>query len=156
MLLPGHCVEFFVCSMSGNTKMMRLYPLKGYNAFGRVFEEGRRFANGSITTLVVFRKPDSTEHGTALHYGVTAKRRTRPAVLRNRIKRLLRESLRHVVQEYSEAGEELPIQELVLVWNAIPRKSSLLRLRTVLPAVRDTVDKAVRRYRKEHGDDNPL
>ncbi len=150
-------MEFFVCSNSGSTDLMRLHPLKGYNAFGHVFEAGRRFANGSVTALVVFHDPDSTQaEQQILRFGVTARKRTRPAVLRNRIKRLLRESLRQIIEEYSQAGKVPPFRELVLVWNAIPRKSSLLRLRMVLPAVRDTLDRATRHYRKEHGDDNPL
>lgn len=140
--------------------VMRLQPLKGYDAFGNVFRTGRRFSNGKLTALVVFRPPVSASAaytaGTAeqqiVYFGVTARKRTRPAVLRNRIKRLLRESMRQIAREHNCATSS-PFCELVLVWNAVPSRPSLLRLATVLADVREVLDRATDYYRREYGDD---
>ena len=157
MLLRGIVWSFLFAVIRVSADLMRLQPLKGYNAFGHVFETGKRFAGGSVTAFTVFGDPAKTvQKQQLLRFGVTARKRTRPAVLRNRIKRLLRESLRQIAHDYDRAGEVLPFQEIVLIWNAVPRKPSLLRLHAVLPAVRDVVDRATRYYRKEYSDGNAL
>lgn len=137
---------------------MRLQPLKGYGAFGTVFATGRRFSIGSATAIVVFndgaaqamehRKTDGTQQ--IVYFGVTARKKTRPAVLRNRIKRLLRESVRLLANEYRQSDKAFPFRAFVFVWNAVPARPSLLHLRTVLPAVRTLVEKAARYYEHEH------
>lgn len=138
--------------------VMHLQPLKGYDAFGTVFRTGQRFSSGSATAMVVFSggvQQDATGIETEgeqqiVYFGVTARKRTRPAVLRNRIKRLLRESVRLVALEYQQVDKPLPFRAFVIIWNAVPACPSLLHLRIVLPAVRILMEKAVRYYGREH------
>jgi ribonuclease P protein component len=141
--------------LDGFPVVMRLRPLKGYDAFGNVFRTGRRFSNGKATAMVVFRPPISvSEPAIAIteqqivYFGVTARKRTRPAVLRNRIKRLLRESIRQIADEQHRT-KPFPFREIVVVWNAVPSRPSLLGLETVLEAVRDVLDRAAEYYLRE-------
>lgn len=136
---------------------MHLQPLKGYGAFGTVFGTGQRFSNGSATAIVVFRsgekegiehiQPEHTQQ--IVYFGVTARKKTRPAVLRNRIKRLLRQSVRLLAAEYRQSGKSFPFRAFVLVWNAVPAHPSLLHLQTVLPTVRILMEKALRYNERE-------
>lgn len=142
--------------LDGLPVTMRLQPLKGYDAFGNVFRTGRRFSNGKVTALVVFRPPVSvselptnpTTEQQIVYFGVTARKRTRPAVLRNRMKRLLRESMRQIAGQY-DSTKPCPFREIVVIWNAVPPRPSLLGLETVLVAVRDVLERAAEYYQRE-------
>lgn len=142
--------------LDGFPTVMRLQPLKGYDAFGNVFRTGRRFSNGKATAMIVFRPAVSaselctgaTPEQQIVYFGVTARKRTRPAVLRNRIKRLVRESLRQIASEHDRT-EPSPFREIVVIWNAVPPRSSLLGLETVLAAVRDVLERATGYYQRE-------
>jgi ribonuclease P protein component len=88
------------------------------------------------------------EHGQKhiIEFGVTAKRRTRPAVLRNRIKRLLRESLRLAVTRQPEAFEA--IERIVLVCTTIPEHSRTLGLAEIAASVERIITNAISVHRK--------
>ncbi len=150
---------------------LRLQSLKGFEAFGTAMSKGQRFSARGITAFVVFRSPAPNDAEFSapqtVFFGVTMKKRTRPAVLRNRIKRLLRESLRLALQQKKqdkkhdknnlrntttvkngEQSQEI-FESIVLVCNNIPEKPNLLRLEDVLPAVKNILKRA-REYYKEH------
>lgn len=138
---------------------MRLQPLKGFNAFEETFKSGKKFYCKGLIAIVSFHNAQSDhseradgmeEQDRIVHYGVTSKRRTRPAVLRNRIKRLLREGLRSVLlQQFGslETRAHCPFDSVVLIQTAIPAKASLLSLNDVLPSVRCVLQKATDYYR---------
>jgi len=152
---------------------VRLESLKGSEAFAAVFKHGTRFAYRGITAFVVFRAPERQNAGSAdapttnsaeqihamgvpvtLHFGVTAKKRTRPAVLRNRIKRLLRESLRHSIRRLLEHSQHLEgfacIERLVLVCNIIPERPTMLRLQALAPLVERILKQALAHVAQQH------
>lgn len=85
----------------------------------------------------------------SIHFGVTAKKRTRPAVLRNRIKRLLRESLRAAILLHPQAAQA--IEAIVLVCNAVPDKPQLLPLENVLAPVERIIKDAVKHHKRLQG-----
>jgi len=66
-----------------------------------------------------------------IRFGVTiSKRVAKKAVIRNRIKRLLRESLRQImIEQYFE--ERFDFDEIVFVWKVNPIKTSLIKLEEV-------------------------
>jgi ribonuclease P protein component len=134
-----------------------LRPLKGHNAFDVVFRHGARFAYRGVTAFILFREiltpellaqePALTRLADAantLIVGVSSKRRTRPAALRNRLKRLLRASVHEVVQVEGVSCEG--IAAMVLICNIIPEKPSLLGLGDVLPLVRRIFQNADKYY----------
>lgn len=134
--------------------------------FDAVFTHGSRFAYRGITSFILFRHALDTE--TAAHdpkldkfrtsspqtlfVGVTAKRRTRPAVVRNRIKRLLRVSVRNVAQRFLASithhnNHIVSIVAIVLVCHIIPERPSLLRLSDIQPLVERIFHNAYRSLR---------
>ena len=129
-------------------------PLKGHGAFDVVFKHGARFAYRGVTGFILFRHIITTPEKSILPelarftaipddtvlVGVAAKRRTRPAVMRNRVKRLLRASVQAALWDsqsmrfYAEKAP-FPIAAIVLICNIIPAKPSLLHLADVQPLV---------------------
>jgi ribonuclease P protein component len=150
-------------SISPTTPILR--PLKGHNAFDVVFRHGARFAYRGVTAFILFREAltpellaaepaltrlvEVTRNADAtLIVGVSSKRRTRPAAMRNRLKRLLRASVHEVVQLERVSCEG--IAAMVLICNIIPEKPSLLGLGDVLPLVRRIFQNADKYYRSHH------
>ncbi len=71
-----------------------------------------------------------------------SRRRVRRAVARTRLRRLLREAVRRVVQEYEH--RELPLAATALVWRAALGWEEVRRLRLgdVLPQIRELFQRA--------------
>ncbi|TAE29284.1 MAG: hypothetical protein EAZ92_06785 [Candidatus Kapaibacterium sp.] len=156
-------------------------PLKGFQAFDAVFRHGARFAYRGVTAFVLFddvlakaQKSSPDDHALqhisanyqqhssvitgndtlshALLVGVSAKRRTRPAVMRNRIKRLLRTSIHQTIQREGQLSRG--IAAMVLICNIIPEKPSLLVLDEIAPLVGRIVQNADKYYSSRHGNSN--
>ena len=147
----------------------RFVPLKGYGAFETVFKHGSRFAYRGVTGFILFRAvvtnalANASQTKSAAEFarfaalpenavalGVAAKRRTRPAAMRNRIKRILRDGARQALRATPELGPQFPNDEnvavaaIVLVCNIVPAKPSLLHLRDVQPLVERIFQNVVR------------
>lgn len=121
-------------------------PIKGFGAFAKVYACGRKFREKNLTASVVFAD-DGTISDDAnflrgeqiLRFGVSIGKRTaKRAVVRNRIKRLLRESLR----AYCKTKERSIIYEAVLVWRMAPPRANLIRLIDVQTEVFSVLSKA--------------
>lgn len=130
--------------------VVRVCPLKGFEAFSALFQRGIKFSAGRLSAFFVFRPLARTDTGAVvmpptlmIECGVTSKRRTRPAVMRNRVKRLLRENLRQTFTQFPlrlqansegirepRAIEMIPITGIV-VWQDIPARPQQLRFADV-------------------------
>lgn len=148
------------------TQNVRITPLKGHGTFDVVFEHGARFAYRGVTGFILFRhalallektsEPDAAKFvaippNTVL-VGVSAKRRTRPAAMRNRLKRILRAAVQNALWDahampFYDGREPFPIAAIVLICNIIPAKPSLLQLADVQPLVERIFQNAERHYR---------
>lgn len=119
---------------------MLLQPLKGHGAFERTLKTGRRTTGGALSlTLGV----GSLETDT-IHVGVSVPRRTvSSAVIRNRIKRLLRVAINKTVQEQDGRCRKRGVNTIVAIWRAAPRSASLIRMRDVYPTVDATLKRAL-------------
>jgi ribonuclease P protein component len=152
-------------SLSYTSPHRTILPLKGYNAFDAVFRHGARFAYRGVTAFILFENVIQQEQvaqdpamaricavhqdtPNAVIVGVSVKRRTRPAVLRNRIKRILRASLQIIFTKEQQASRG--IVAMILICNIIPEKPSLLVLDDVLPLVRRIVQNADKYYSSRH------
>lgn len=145
---------------------VRIEPLKGHGAFDVVFEHGARFAYRGVTGFILFRHTLAALDHIAMPelnrfsaippdrvvVGVAAKRRTRPAVMRNRIKRLLRVAVqnalwKHHAMPYNAEREPFPIAAIIFICNIIPAKPSLLHLVEIQPLVERIFQNAERHFR---------
>lgn len=81
-----------------------------------------------------------------IYYGVTvSKKVAKKAVVRNRIKRLMRESLRTATKEF-EIKKLLPIKKIIISYFSAPKHPMQISLNDVLPAVKNLLEQAYLRY----------
>lgn len=148
---------------------VRIQPLKGHNAFDLIFEHGARFAYRGVTGFLLFRHTVETSAKQAVpelerfrraasdtvFVGVSSKRRTRPAVMRNRLKRLLRASVQAALWKtrampFYADDAAFPLVAVVLICNIIPEKPSLLHLADIQPLVERIFANADKHFRSKH------
>jgi ribonuclease P protein component len=86
--------------------MMTLRSIKGYGSFDDIFKIGKKIRIDDAFAVVVYNHNSGGFANVEKHtifYGVTiGKRIAKKAVIRNRIKRLIREGLRIAVKEMEE------------------------------------------------------
>ena len=130
--------------------MIELKPIKGFNSFSLVFKAGKKFYDGELLSVFVKYESDSE---TALisncsdeltfYYGVTAgKKFNKKAVVRNRVRRLLRESIRKIFSERYVMLEHPPFKYAVFSWRNAPKHPSLISLNDVFPSVEKVFNSA--------------
>jgi ribonuclease P protein component len=131
-----------------------LSPIKGKKNFERLFRTGKRFFQDSASAIVVFKAiqernelSGNDSDGTSLesqavrialklNYAVVVSKKTaKKAVVRNRIKRLMRESIRVVAHESAFLNALSSIDSIVLMWRHAPKMPSQIGLNYVLPQV---------------------
>lgn len=121
---------------------MVVRPLKGQGAFNDVMRSGRRTTSGPLSLTAAFSGDRSSVE--TFSFGVTIGKRTaKHAVVRNRVKRLLREAVRRSVPARSQALSQAGIHTVVLVWRSAPKAPMLLRLSDVHPHVAAALDQAI-------------
>lgn len=85
-----------------------LSPLKGFNSFRNVYEISERSHFGSILLFIVQKPANILIKGQnpnpdKIYLGISVQKKLfKKAVVRNRIKRLVRESVRRVILEFSK------------------------------------------------------
>lgn len=127
----------------------KLKTVKGKTHFDVLFKNAFKFYEKDAAIFVCFKEQPKSEDLTELsetieiQYAVTArKRNVRKAVMRNRIKRLLRESLRQTFDDYSSNNKITKLSEFVIVWNSAPARPGMIKLSDVLPVARKLIDRA--------------
>ncbi len=140
---------------------IKLKSIKGKRAFSRIFENGKHFFEKEGKAVICYRKPgnrnpdaesaDEINTFIILNYAVLiTKRNSKKAVVRNRIKRLLRESLRQAVKDIGAERVKV-IQDVILLWRYAPGHPKLINLNHVIPVVKKLLEKACNDYSKENG-----
>ncbi len=137
---------------------INLKTIKGYGSFAKVFDHGRKFYLGKALLASCYRpcpeirkESDSLNDQTNIvHYGVSIRRKAaRRAVMRNRIKRLLRESIRRNIGDFILDNGNCPFEYLVVIWNEIQEHPKLINLNDVEPVVKSGLQKAFDYYLKK-------
>ncbi|MFN8361742.1 MAG: ribonuclease P protein component [Candidatus Kapaibacterium sp.] len=132
---------------------MKIAPLKGKTAFASTMRTGKRFTSHTITAIVTFRMssehrgiPAAGDAGSTIILGVSIRKKTaKKSTVRNRAKRLLRQSVRMVMREFSDAGifaEGCPFDKIIVFSNSAPPVASLLHLENILGDVRAVLQAA--------------
>lgn len=131
----------------------KLETIKGKKQFSNVFESGQRFFDNNSMAVVCFAS-DSIETASeqcvrSIFYSVSVpKRNAKKAVVRNRIKRLLRESLHQYFQ--TESDNNFPISHISLVWRNAPLHPALIGLTQVKSEVFRLIEKAISSHSKNN------
>ncbi|MBX3043939.1 MAG: ribonuclease P protein component [Candidatus Kapabacteria bacterium] len=133
--------------------MLQVKPIKGFNSFSLIFNAGKKFYDKDLTA--VFVHSDAEENNAlikncnddkTLYYGVTAgKKFIRKAVVRNRVKRLLRESIKKIFAERYIMLDKPPFKYAVFSWRKAPVHPALINLADVLPSL-ERVTKSAELY----------
>lgn len=120
--------------------IMLLKPLKGHGSFERILKTGRRTTNGPLSlTLGIGSVQTDT-----IHVGVSVPRRNvNSAVIRNRIKRLLRVAIQQTVQQHDVRSRLHGVNVIVAIWRSVPTSASRISLRDVFPVVDATLKRAL-------------
>ncbi len=121
--------------------MIQLKSIKGFGSFNQIYQIGKKFYANSASAVVVF-KHDICNESHIIFYGVAvSKKIAKKAVIRNRIKRLLRESLRIIVKEdYSNTFA--CIDKIILTYHAAPTHQQLINLQEILPVIKNILEQA--------------
>lgn len=137
---------------------INLKVIKGYGSFAKVFDHGRKFYLGKALLAACFRPCREisgksgipNDEANIVHYGVSIRRKAaRRAVMRNRIKRLLRESIRRNIGDFILDNGNCPFEYLIVIWNDIPEHPGLIKLEDVEPVVKTGLQKAFDYYLKK-------
>jgi len=105
-------------------KSTNLSPLKGFNSFTKVYEQSLKIHFGNIFLQIVLKPCDilikkKTCQPDLIYFGVVAPKKIyKKAVVRNRIKRLLRVSLKEIMQRLSTQYDFSKIQIIVITWKS--------------------------------------
>lgn len=105
--------------------------------FDFLFKNGKWFKEGNLKAIVYPREPYRCEEDTIkIYYAVNvSKKISKKSVVRNRIKRLLRESLRKTAKIDMEDSFG-QFQYIFLNWLQSPNRACEIRLADVYPTVR--------------------
>lgn len=124
-----------------NAGKYKLVPVKGYESFSEIYSNAKKYYTKKASAAVIFRNEDEANDG-IINFGVTiSKRVAGKAVLRNRIKRLLRESFRLIAKE--EVFELSEIKQIILLWRIKPISVRHITLNDVYPEVKKLLYKMI-------------
>lgn len=122
-----------------------LRPLKGFDSFDKVFKEGYRVKSKNAFAVFIISNSKEQEF---VNYGIGISKRTaKKAVVRNRLKRLIRESL--VYLSKNESDKLLLFEKFVIIWTSAPSHAKLINLKDVQPVILDLFNNAVKTIEKE-------
>jgi len=122
----------------------KLQPLKGKKKFDELFKESKKFKVKDSLALIKFKDDEFYDNPglfRIIFYAVIiSKKIAKKAVVRNRVKRLLRESLRQLLKENEKLFDK--IQCVIVIWRWAPKRPKLIHLKDVKPVVGEMLNKA--------------
>lgn len=126
---------------NNNTK-----SLKGYNAFSKVITKGKKIKTNELTSYYIFNddklnfiKSSSQDF---VYFGVTSSKKiNKKAVLRNRIKRLLRVAARQIIMNNFEKYSV--IKYAVFIFNKKIPYINFINLSDIKPLVELSLNRAI-------------
>ncbi len=131
--------------------------IKGFGVFSAVWQAGKKIKKYPVLASVVYDlegveinpyRLEIMSEPDMLFIGVSvSKRRAKKAVVRNRVKRLMRESARIVLKEMEEQDVGISYKAICFSSLKAPKKPKDMVLADILPAIRKTMFAAL-----ENGD----
>lgn len=132
--------------------MRSVKPIKGRLQITEVFERGERFRKSPGALFVLFKKLP-TDEAPRFVFPVS-KRTAKKAVVRNRVRRLLKESADSI---FKENPDYLQIfDRFALSWRSAPKSPGMIRLSDVKPIVENLFERAADRYYEKKSREDSL
>ncbi|MCK5742721.1 MAG: ribonuclease P protein component [Chlorobi bacterium] len=126
--------------------------LKSKIDFAEMYKSGKRYFAHDAMALVRFRdakdnegesdKSESKAPQTLKYVVSVSKRNAKKAVVRNRIKRLLRESIKDYFNDETHSEKAEAFDTLIINWRRTPKQPMKIRLDDVRPTVNYLIRKA--------------
>lgn len=134
--------------------LIKLTPIKGHDGFQNVYMAGKKFYTKQLTAVVIFADNANITAELSSHtinYGVTiGKRLAHKAVIRNRVKRLLRHSMRTLMKEIDNS-KLIIIDKIILSYKIAPAYPKQIGLTDVMPAIKQALEQAYLFYSRSRG-----
>ncbi len=116
----------------------KLQTIKGRSKFDELFKYGTKFRNKDCVSLIRFESISeefNPNNNRVIFYAVAISKKTaKKAVLRNRIKRLIRESFRQLLKEDITLFDR--INHIIIIWRWAPPYPGLIGLNEVKESVK--------------------
>ena len=103
-------------------KYLNYSPLKGFNSFSKVFSISKKFRNEQLLIGICYKPTDILIKGKApdqnkIYVGISVpKKYFKKAVIRNRIKRLIKETFRAYIKDTNKIDELSKVQIITINW----------------------------------------
>jgi ribonuclease P protein component len=103
-------------------KNLNYSPLKGFNSFSKVFSISKKFRSEHLLIGVCFKPTDILVKGkplddTKIYVGISVpKKYFKKAVIRNRIKRLIKETFRAYIKDTNRISELSKVHIITINW----------------------------------------
>ena len=124
---------------------LELKSIKEKKRFDEFIKSAERFYVSDAAIFVTYVNPKDRAGKNILEYAVSVrKKQARKAVVRNRIKRLLRECLRQKIKDEFWANKLSRFDKILIVWANAPQHPGLISLQQVCPVVEKLIDKATK------------
>jgi ribonuclease P protein component len=124
---------------------LELKSLKGKKKFDEFFKTASKFYLNDAAIFVTYKDDAAGSNDATLEYAVAVRKKdARKAVVRNRIKRLLRECIRQLANNSETAGKLMRFDRFIIIWANAPKHPKLIGLNQVCPVVEKLIDKALK------------
>lgn len=113
-------------------KICSIKSLKGAKRFSEVFGKGKKFSSSKLMLSIELGISEYEELNEVIEIGVVVgKRVSKKAVVRNRVKRLLRESIRVYLPILLGENNKISVKGMIINWRQPIDKPKLIRLADV-------------------------
>lgn len=141
--MPPFCGGIFVC-----TYMMNIKTVKGRIQVTSAFKKGKRFslpeAMVSVRSRFYAQEYDAPKNSeNSLFIVCSVRKKIAPhAVIRNRLKRLVKESVRQYIRTHADKKNISILLTLAFNWNIAPKRPLEIALQDIYPIVQQLLDNA--------------
>lgn len=136
--------------------MLKLCRVKGKKTFAKIFVEGKKFRTDSINAFVCYRSNFHPENNIFnLFFAVSVSKKViKKAVVRYRVKRLLRAGIRYALLQPEFIEKFVFIEYIVLIWKKPVSSPNLIKLYDVIPDLFEILKTATNYYKENLNDIN--
>lgn len=130
-------------------------PLKGFNSFKKAYEIAKKHRTENLFVAICNKPSELLIKGkepswNKVYVGISVpKKLFKKAVVRNRIKRLIRVSMRNYISQNQESENLRKVQAILITWNGPqitnPRH---IKLADVEPVISKTIDKIINKKKR--------